>query len=248
MKYTVVCPMHNEQANLYAWLYSVKLLDPDEVIVALDNCTDDTRRHLELHREIAEPGYSLKILEHGEEAGYRMRVAGLRRKMYQEAAHDIILNTSADLIHDPRIRNHLTKIGDKVKLVKFGYMDSPPNIQGYLRQLYSRFTPWKSMSGLMAFSREAWLKTEDLEEAKRLDSSEDTHLIQAIESRYRSRYVPTTTLHLRPTETRSRNYRRGWNYGKMVKVTPVRAFLTAAFMLRPMFFSGYIHQRRQRNE
>ena len=243
-RFTVVSPMHNEAENIAIWMESLDKLLPDEVIIILDRCTDETETKIKTIYESTKPDYELRLIPYNKPSTYTMRAAHLRRLAYKEARNDIILNTGADLIHDPKIREHIQKIDKDTRLIKFGYLDYPYNLQSFLRQLYSKYTPWKSHSGLMAFSRKAWLETENQQTVKTIHSSEDTHLIRAIETRYHSRYYPTKTLHLRPTETPGRDYQRGINYQDQLKIHPIRALLTSIMMLRPQFFLGYIHRRR----
>ncbi len=200
MKFTVVCPVHDEEDMLRRTLPSIYAIKPDEVLFCLDRCSDDSERLIrncgKRHRDTAT---NILYYRAEDSEGWRFRPAYLRRDAYAHAENDLILNTSADLLLDPEIRRYLHKLR-WFKLVSLGYWDYPYNIQGFIKTLISEFTPMHGYAGLVAFNREAWRECENQSEAKLIIRGEDSHLQVAIKSRHQITHVNTRTLHLRPNE------------------------------------------------
>ena len=120
MRFTLIAPMHNEEKYIPSWINNTKRLNPDEVIIALDRCTDKTEKLLR--------PFGYKIVKYDDTPnGYRMRAAGLRRDLYKLASNDVIVNSSADLLLDPKISEHVKQIG-RYGLISFSYWDYPYNI------------------------------------------------------------------------------------------------------------------------
>jgi len=244
MKFTVVSPIHNEERMIPMTLPSVYALKPNQVMLMFDRCTD---RSLQTAKKIADKLDSDKVTEliivNHPSPDWRFRSAYLRRRAYQVAENDTILNTSADLQLDPKIRCHLNLL-DRFKILSFGYLDYPWTIQCFLRRIISEAIPLKGFGGLLAFSRKAWLETEDLEDLKKQPRAEDTHLQMAITSKYPRMHINTRSLHLRPNENSLDHYNRGQAQWVMQRKTPLSAFTHSLFMVRPAVFTGYVHARR----
>ena len=244
MKFTVVSPIHNEENMIPMTLPSIYDLKPNQVMLIFDRCTDHS---LPAAKQIADKLDSdevtdLVVVNHSS-PDWKFRSAYLRRRAYQVAENDTILNTSADLQLDPKIRSHLNLL-NRYKLMSFGYFDYPWTIQCFLRHIISEVMPLKGFGGLLAFSRKAWLETEDLEDLKKQPRAEDTHLQMAISSKYPRLHINTRSLHLRPNENRLDHYNRGQAQWVTQRKTPLSAFIHSVFMVRPAVFTGYTHARR----
>jgi len=235
MRFTLIAPMHNEEKYIPSWINNTLKLGADEVIVGLDRCTDKTEKLLR--------PFGFKIVKYGDTPnGYRMRGAGIRRDLYTYSSNDVIVNTSADLLLDPKISEYVKQIG-KYGLISFGYWDYPWNIQSFERFLISQYSAIHGFAGLLALSREAWLQTEDIEELKALLRAEDTHLHWAIRSHYPTKHINTKSWHLRPNEDKIDHYYRGQAQHRLSSGA-WKSFLHSVVMLRPAVFSGYMQARR----
>lgn len=217
-------------------LPSLRSLGADEYLFTLDRCKDRSRRLIEYWI----PERSLTIIEETRSTDWVFRAAWLRREAYRVARNDLILNTSADIMMDKETMQHTSLLADSGAVV-LGFLDYPYNLQCFLRQVYSTLTPLKSYSGLYLFDRR-YLR-EDVEEVKRIDSAEDTHLLMAIKRSRGLSYRNTRSVHLRPNELPENNYRRGVNYWKMLRCRAPRAFASSLMMMRPEMLTGYIHAR-----
>ena len=236
MKFTVVAPMHNEEKYMSLWIDNVEKLDPDEVLIGLDRCTDRTEKLLRPH--------GFKTVKYGAAPnGFKMRGAGIRRDLYSRSSNDVIVNTSADLLLDPKIKEYVKQIG-KYGLISFGYWDYPWNLQSFERYLISQYTAIHGFAGLLSLSKDAWLRTEDIEDLKTLYRAEDTHLHMAIRKHYRTKHINTRSRHLRPSERKIDHYYRGQAQYVLDAHSLCKSFFHSVVMLRPATFAGYIHARR----
>ena len=236
MKFTLIAPMHNEEKYIPSWINNTLKLGADEVIVGLDRCTDRSEKLLR--------PYGFKIVKYDATPnGYKMRAAGLRRDLYRRSSNDVIVNSSADLLLDPKIKEHVKQIG-KYGLISFGYVDYPYNLQNFIGRAISYCTPIHGFAGLLSLSKDAWEKTEDIEDLKTIPRAEDTHLHMAIRTKYRTNHILTKSWHLRPNEEKINNYNRGQAKYTLLHQGVLKAFLHSIFMLRPAMLTGYMHARR----
>lgn len=244
MNFSVVLPIHNEANMLRFTLRSIYDLQSQEILFGLDRCSDATERIINSEARL-HPDTRTRISHYSERdgAGWRFRGAYLRRTLYYNAENDTILNTSADIRLDPAIRKHLPNIPKSYGLISFHYYEKPWNIQCFQRALINRVRS-SGFAGLLAFSKRAWLQTEDLEELQNIQRAEDTHLHLAISKRYPVTWVHTHSLHLRPNESATDHYNRGAAMYQQLHIGAASAFIRALAMLRPAFFAGYMHSRR----
>lgn len=242
--FSVVMPIHNEEDFLPRSLPSVYALKPGEVLLLFDRCTDNSLKVARRYADALDRERVTRFIKVNHPSpGWKFRPAYLRRLGYQEAGHDAILNTAADIVHDPRVKKHMGLL-DRFKLVSLGYHDYPWTLQCFLRHLISQYTPVHGFAGLLALSRGAWLETEDLEDLKQHPRAEDTHLHEAISSRYPTTHVNTRSLHLRPNETKQDHYYRGVAQHRVQGKSLTSSFLHSFIMLRPAVLTGYLHAKR----
>lgn len=242
---TLICPCHNEQEMLPQTINSMYNVGADEIIFLLDRCTDATETVIDA-KIIHENTETLVIhVNKNEGKGWRFRSAFLRRKGYTLADNDTIINTSADIVLDPKIREYI-KLIPKYGLVSFGYLEKPWNIQQFMRILISETKISHGFAGLLALSKKAWEETEDIEELKQIERAEDTHLQYAIKSKYPTKHINTKSIHLRPNENFRDHYKRGLAQYQVQHISPLQSFLHSLVMIRPAVFTGYIHAKHLR--
>ena len=245
VKFSVVMPIHNEEKFLYYSLPSIYRLKPDEIILIFDRCTDNS---LKVARKIAKHFNYLdktKFIEMNEPSPeWKFRVAFLRRYGFRLAKNNIILNTDADTILDPKIREYIKKIGEsKIALISFGRKNYPITFQDFITRIAYTLNPKIGFTGIYAFSKKAWIETEDQESVKKIVRAEDTHLRISISKKYKVAFIKTNSIHLRPEESKKRHYIKGYTYW-IVKRNPFwKAFLHSIIYLRPQLLTGYIRAR-----
>jgi glycosyltransferase involved in cell wall biosynthesis len=247
MKFSVVMPVHNEEKFLPYSLPSIFRLKPDEVILIFDRCTD---RSIEMAKKIAEKfGYlqQTKLIELNKPSPkWRFRVAFLRRYGFKMAENDVILNTDADTFLDEKISKYLPLVGkDEIALVGFGRISYPLTFQNFIARLVLTFIPKIGFAGLYAFSKKAWLEAEDQDAIKKILRAEDTYLYLSISKKYRTKFIKTNTLHLRPIETAEIHLIRGTTYWTVQRNPLWKAILHSIIYFRPLILVGYLHARLQ---
>jgi len=247
--FSVVMPIHNEENLLSYSLPSVLKLVPDEVILIFDRCTD---RSLEIAEEITkryEFGSRTKLIELKSSQRWKFRVAFLRRHGFRLAKNHVILNTDADLILDGKIVDYLHLVGKKnIGIVLFSRIPYPRTLQSFLGTLFSPFVPIVGFGGLYAFSKQAWLETENQESAKATPRAEDTHLRLSILRRHKEIFVKTKTLHLRPRETARYHFLKGVTRWQTKRESLWRVTIHSFIFLRPLVLSGYLKARLHNKE
>lgn len=251
MNYTIVCPVHNEEKMLLKTLSSIFAINPTEVIFGLDRCSDKSEKIINYTAELLDyrrrGTLILRYYDENDGADWKFRSAYLRRDAYRLSHNDVILNTSADIVLDSVILTYLDLVPEH-GLVSFGYLEKPWTIQCFLRALFSGTGLVHGFAGLLALSRKAWMKTEDIEHLKTIEGAEDTHLHLAMRKHYQTLHFNTRSIHLRPNETARDHYLRGvnyYNYG--IRNNIFTAFVSSLLMIRPASFVGYCHARRSKS-
>lgn len=243
MNFSVVMPIHNEEKYLPYSLSSVYNLDPGEVILLFDRCTDNS---LNVARKISDilntKDLTRFITLNKSSPDWSNRVAFLRRYGFKITNYDIILNTDADIILDAEIRKFLKKIKGNVGLISFGYIDKPFTVQCFLRRIVARFTPFKGYAGIYGFSKKAWEKTES-SKIRDVERGEDTFLRLSIQKKYRTLHHNTTSIHMRPDENFQRHYLRGKTYFQVVHDPLWKILIHGFFLLRPAVIIGYLQSK-----
>jgi len=250
MKFSVVMPIHNEEKFLPYSLPSIFCLKPDEVILIFDRCTDrsiEVAKKISTHFRYTQQTQFIKLNDPS--PTWTFRVAFLRRYGFKIAKNDVILNTDADTILDSRIAEYLHLIGkNEVALVSFSRRHYPLTFQDFIARIIFAFSR-RGFTGIYAFSRKAWLETENQRSVKETISSEDTHLRLSISKRYKTIFIRTDTIHLRPKETADRHFIRGFTYWSVKHNALWKAIFHSIIYLRPLLLAGYLHARlRNYNE
>ena len=194
-KFSVLLPIHNEASWLPYSLPSVFALDPDEILLMLDRCTDDSEK---VARQLASKFrvlHKLSCIEFEKETpDWKTRLAYLRYRGSKLARNDYVLFTSADLVVDPKIKHYLKPMRGTLQFISFWHNDVPFNWSNRLKRLFvSTKLPGlgksKFLGGIHFFNRKVAWKLENLETLKKVESAEDTHLCMAINTRYISKCI-----------------------------------------------------------
>jgi hypothetical protein len=240
-------PIHNEQELLPYSLPSIYTLNPNEVLLVLDRCTDKSKIVIQKIADYYKKREITHLMEINETSpDWNKRSAFLRRYAFKLCKNEIILNTDADLILDKKIKKYLSKlINPTLGLIGFGFFDYPFNIQSFSKTIISKMTPFSGFAGLYAFKKTAWLETEKMESLKKISSSEDTHLRLSIMKKYETMHINTKTLHLRPAESSERSYLRGVMYWDLLRYPLWKMIFYSLATFRTSSLRGYLDQRRK---
>jgi len=247
MNLSVVMPIHNEEEFLHYSLPSIFRLKPDEVILIFDRCTD---RSIEITKKITEKlGYSkkTKIIELNDPSpDWKFRVAFLRRYGFKMAKNETVLNTDADTILDKKIIEYLPLTSKNgTALVSFSRTPYPLTFQNFIAKLVSTFIPKIGFTGIYAFSKKTWLETENQEAAKKILRAEDTYLYLSISKKYKTMFVKTNTIHLRPEEKANRHFIMGVTRWTVRHDSLWMTIIRSLVYLRPLLLAGYLYARLQ---
>jgi len=243
-------PVHNEEKFLPSSLPSIFNLKPNEVILIFDRCTD---KSIEVAKKVSTKHQFYEKTKFVEETenndGWKFRFSFLRCLGIDMASNDIILITGADLILDPKIANHISRI-KQFPFISFSYIDLPANFTNIIQRMISHLPIFKKdkLAGIYIVNRKVMYECEDREKLKQLDAAQDTFLHRSIQNRYPTDYVITNSIHLRPKNSAKRHYLQGrlyWHSGhRGILKTAVGAIVTFRFSM----LKGYIQERfRTRN-
>lgn len=249
-------PIHNEAKFLPYSLPSIYRLKPDEVLLLFDRCTDNSPEIAKKMADRHKYASRTRFIEINEPSPrWKFRIAFVRRQGFKIAKNHVILNTDADTMLSEEIADAIPLIGKSdIGMVKFGRRPYPRTLQSYLGTLISPFLhvlkghPAIGFAAIYAFSKEAWLATENPKLAKNVLRAEDTHLYSSISKKYKAIFIETRTLHLRPQETKENHFLKGVTRWQ-VKRAPLWMVVAHTFMfLRPPVLSGYLKARLQSKE
>ena len=245
IKFSVVMPIHNEEKYLVFSLPSIIELNPNEIILIFDRCTDSS---LEVSRKVLKKYnylHKTKIFElYKDVPEWNYRIAFLMRYGYRLANNDAILTTAADIILHKQILDHFCLLGKKnIALISFNCIQYPLNIQYFISKLISTFSPRPGFSGIFLFSKSAWLETEDESSVKKIRKAQDTHLRISIQKKYSRRHIWTNSIHLRPRENLKDHFWRGYSFRQVAKKPLWKAIFYSFIYFRPYMLVGYFYAK-----
>lgn len=245
VKFSVIVPIHNEEKFLPYTLPSIFRLNPDEVILIFDRCTDKSVPiSQKIVKYVNRESITKFIKIDRPSSEWRSRIAFLRMYGFKLANNDIILNTDADIVLDPKIKDYLNLIGrDHIGLISFSRKEYPITFQSFVLNFISATIPVIGFTGTYAFSKKALNETIDEELIKKIHSAEDTYIYIMISKKYKTKFIRTSNIHLRPRETKKRHYSKGISRWRVSHDSLWKTFLHSLIYLRPMVFVGYVHAR-----
>jgi len=245
--FSIVCPIRDEVDMIPITLPSFYATKPSEVILCLDKpapqkVVDAIKRVTNLLGVTS----ITKIIEVARDKDYNWNQANIRRTGFMKASNDIILTTDIDLVLDHRISNYVGLIKGDVGLVSFNKIGYPPTVRLAIATAIQKFWRHKSFTGLYAFSRKAWLETEDVDHLKhQITRAEDTHLHYYLTKKYEAKFIGhLENLSLRPKESKQYQYMQGVNRWLIRRQSLTRMLLTSIIYFRPYAIVGYVHAKR----
>lgn len=241
MKYSVVMPIKDEADLLCYSLPAIFGLNPDEVILVMEpdqRCVEKAKQITEMHGYVEKT----KIVVINESCDWRLRQAYARRKGFKLSTNDIILTVDVDKIVDEKVKKYFHLIGkNNVKLISFSEVPIHFSLRWFIYTLLQKLGYSRAFMGLYAFSKQAWLETENMDSAKQVYTSEDTHLVENLKKKYHTMHISNVkNINMRPKESKQYEFligverkRYGWSFSKIL----ISSFL----LLRPLTILGYLH-------
>jgi hypothetical protein len=245
-KFSIVCPIRDETHLIPITLPSMYSVSPSEVILCLDKGTPkqvtDTI-HETAKKCGAENITHLLYVDRNPE--YRFHQAWVRRSGFNKARNDIILTLDIDTVLNPKVKNFINLVGkDNIRLVSFSKFSYPISFRKSIAWIIQRLYYHESFTGLYAFSKQAWLETEDVSSLKKIPRGEDTHLHKWLTRKYKALFVAgIKNVDFRPKETAKYQYLMGWNRWRIRKVPLWRIVPSAFLYFRPYLLVGYLKAR-----
>jgi hypothetical protein len=246
VNFSIVCPIRDEVDIIPITLPSFYSTNPSEVLLCLDKpAPQKVVEAIEKVTDLLGVTQITKIIEVEHDKEYNWQQAHVRRTGFLKASNDIILTTDIDMILDPRINNYISLIKNDVGLVSFNKVDYPLTIRSAIANLVHKLWRHESFTGLYAFSRKAWLETEDTEHLKhQITRAEDTLLHYYLTKKYKSTYITNLkNLGIRPKEGKDYQYMQGVNQWLIRRQSLVRMILTSIIYFRIYSIAGYVHAR-----
>jgi len=233
-------PIHNEEAFIPFSLPSIYSLEPSDVVLLFDRCTDESYRVAKAVASRLSMLGKTQFVIVDEPSNFRFRIAFLRNLGCKLAVHDIVLRTDADIVLDLEIKEYVELIGE-YGLISFEYVEFPVNWRHLIKRFLAGFLPFDWISGVRLFDRKL-LKFEDLEELKSLESGEDTHLAETLKKFSKTMYVKSDTVHLRPREDKETHLLRGRLYARFNRGI-LMALACGLTTFRLGLIKGFIQER-----
>jgi hypothetical protein len=246
VKFSLVVPIKDEIDLLPLTLPSYYALNPDEVIFCLDHPkSPEIVKKINFLARKYNALNKTRIIGIKKNLNYRFHQALVRRTGFKEAKNDIILTGDIDTIFHLSIRDYINLVGQgNIKLVSFSKFSYPISFRKSLIWLIHRIYPHESFTGLYAFSKSAWLETEDVKSLKKIPRGEDTHLHVYLTKRYNSKFISgVKNIVLRPQESRKYLFLCGWTQWTQRKTSLWRILISTVLYFRPYWLFGYLKAR-----
>lgn len=216
--FSVVVPVHNEERLLRYSLPSVFGLDPDEIVFVLDRCSDNSLGVI--IDAVGRYGFGDRcyIVRLNEFNGrdFCSRVAYVRWVGRRLASFDVVVEVDADLLVDVGCKKFIAEFGVcGCSCLSFLHVDYPVRLRNLLKRLYVWLgLPFGWLGSVMVYRRSVALGVEDLEGLKRIESAEDTYLLDSLRGVGVTKCVVNDTVHLRPKADGVLQGRLSWSVAK----------------------------------
>ncbi|MGI0073087.1 MAG: glycosyltransferase [Nitrosotalea sp.] len=257
--FSIVIPVKSEYQLLRSCLTSCYTVDPDEVIVCLDEPPNE--KTLETIHDISNKlGWSdrTKIITVPRNPEYRFHQAWVRREGFRQAKHDRILTVDVDLIINKNVLKALSLVGkDNVGFVSCLTTHSTRGLFGLWRhiafRIVNKISP--SFTGLYALWRPYWLDSED-ESIKSLENptnaigglalvGEDAFLHNCMQSKHRCIHLSDyggKCIRNDCNDLPRVQFEIGRHYAKKYNIFKV--ILRSILFARPHYLRGYLYQKK----
>lgn len=233
-------PIHNEQKVLPYSLPSVFQLKPDQIIIILDRCTDNSERVI--HKLIRKFNYSedvdvIKIEEKPKD--WRWPLSYLVYLAVHEARNEIVFAVGADTLFGTGIERGFKYFDNpEVGWISFAWQDYPLRFESWLKyriqQIYTKRIP----TGINYAFRKTIIEDE-VEKLKQLPLAIDFFISDMVMRKgYRRLFFDSNTLHLRPAGP-ERDYQQG--FSKYVfSEGLLQVLFSSCLYFKPLMISGYL--------
>ena len=248
MKFSCLLPVHNEAKFLPYSLPSIFSVKPDETIIILDRCTDNSLdvAHC-LVRKFEYDGAVRTVSVEKIDKGWNWQLSYLMYIGTKTAHNDIILTINADTQFGEIIREHLKHFQNKeVGWISFSYREYPFKYDSWLankiQRIYTRRTP----RGVNYAFRKSIIMDEIVKMKAVVKGIDGLLFNESLIKGYRNLFLRSDTIHLRPRGMK-RDYTRGVAKHRVYKTSLMELLFNSFLYFRPLQIVGYLKARLNQN-
>jgi len=248
INYSLCCPIYNEAKYLPYVIPSWLRLNPgpSEFILVFDRCSDRSEEICQKYLKNLKHKFIIK----GDLApDWNSQIAYNRHVAFNSANFNIILNTDADTILDPKIMEYLRLVGCRFDMISFRRINYPLDYRFWLRINYPR--PYLDFSSAIYFFWKPTWKKVGFD--KRVMRSDDTTLMVQLKERgFRYCFEShTRSIHLRKTggfSSQDHGFTSGVERWKFQHSPVWKVVLSTLIHRKPKLLVGYLYARRKTKE
>ncbi len=229
--FSVILPVHNEEYMLRRVFSTIINIDPDETIIILDRCIDNSEKVVLSF--VNKYNLNVRFIRVDAKSSWKIHLNYLYNLGISEASHDILLLTQADIALDSKIKDYIDLA--KSHIIFLGYLmylgwNTIASTLLFKLPIISRST------GLIILRRDWALKYNFIEN---LDLLYDTQIALKVRKfSIPSRFIMTRSWNLRPY-VRSKLYDMGRTWYRLGK-SLFRTSIVSLFRLQPEILVGYL--------
>ena len=260
LQFSIVLPVKSEYQLLQLCLKSCYAVNPDEVIVCLDDHPHEKTLE-EIHQIASKLGWSDKtrIITVPRNPEFRFHQAWVRREGFRKAKHDRILTVDVDLVINKNVLKALSLVSkNNVGFASCLTTHTTRGLFGPWRHIAFRIankTSPPSFTGLYALWRPYWLDSEDdgiklLEDARKASGGlvligEDAYLHNCMQVKHKCIHLSDyggDCMRNDCNDLPHVQFEIGRHYAK--KYNALKVMLRSILFARPHILRGYIYQKR----
>lgn len=260
LPFSIVLPVKSEYKLLHGCLKSCYAVNPDEVIVCLDDPPHE-KTFKEIQQTANNLGWSdkTKIITVPRNPEFHFHQAWVRREGFRKAEHDRILTVDVDLVINKNVLKALSLVGkDNVGFVSCLTTHTTRGSLGLWRHIALRIAnkiSSPSYTGLYALWRPYWLDSEDdgiklLEDARKASGGlvligEDAYLHNCMQVKHKCIHLSDyggDCMRNDCNDLPHVQFEIGRHYAK--KYNALKVMLRSILFARPHILRGYIYQKR----
>lgn len=244
IKFSCLLPVHNEEKFLPYSLPSTFALEPDQIVIVLDRCSDNSLGVILELKRLFNYKREIDIITTKKSKGWNRQTAYVFYEGMKNTRNDIILRINADTQFGTEIGEYMSLFEDKrIGWISFSYRDYPFKysswLTGRIQKIYTKRIP----RGINhAFRKSIMIGEVDkmrLGAGRGIDS-----LIfnESIRKGYQNLFLSSDTVHLRPRGMK-RDYKKGVGKWFFSRVSLTEILFNSILYFRPLQIAGYLKAR-----
>ncbi len=260
LSFSIVLPVKSEYQLLHSCLKSCYSVNPDEVIVCLDDPPHEkTLKEIQQISNNLGWSHKTRVITVPKNPEFHFHQAWVRREGFRKAKHDRILTVDVDLVINKNVLKALYLVGkDNVGFVSCLTTHTTRGALGLWRHIAFKIANKihsPSYTGLYGLWRPYWLDSEDdgiklLEDARKASGGmtligEDTYLHNCMQVKHKCIHLSDyggDCMRNDCNDLSHVQFEIGRHYAKKYNV--LKVMLRAILFARPHILRGYLYQKR----